>query len=315
RIDDLFVILIEKTTLPFIFSVFLYFALRSLKLPEGVVSALNHLIVFGAFVQVGFWAGAGLRFYSVPYTTISEKNDAGRVTTMRALFFLGNIIVWIGVALLILDNWGIKISALVAGLGIGGVAVALAVQNILGDLFASLSIVFDKPFVIGDAIRVDGDQGNVEHIGLKTTRVKSLTGEQLIFSNSDLLRSRVRNYKRQDERRVVISIGVLYETPAEKLAAIPQILRGYLEGVKNVRFERAHLMGFGPSSLNYELVYWVTVADYNYHMDVQQKFMLQVIERFAAEGIEFAYPTQKLFLQPMAPAEGALNAERSPASL
>ncbi|RZA08103.1 MAG: mechanosensitive ion channel family protein [Proteobacteria bacterium] len=233
---------------------------------------------------------------------------------MRALFFLGNIIVWLGVGLLILDNWGIKISALVAGLGIGGVAVALAVQNILGDLFASLSIVFDKPFVIGDAIRVDGDQGNVEHIGLKTTRVKSLTGEQLIFSNSDLLRSRVRNYKRQDERRVVISIGVLYETPAEKLAAIPQILREYLENEKNVRFERAHLMGFGPSSLNYELVYWVTVPDYNYHMDVQQKFMLRVIERFAAEGIEFAYPTQKLFLQSMAAAEGAFDAERTNAA-
>lgn len=296
RWDDYLLLMVEKTSHPFLFAVFLYFALRTLKLPAEANSVISHVFVLIVFLQVGRWLSHSLRFYSEPYTVITTEHDAGRATTMRALFFLGNIVVWTAVALLILDNWGVKISALVAGLGIGGVAVALAVQNILGDLFASLSIVFDKPFVIGDFINVGGDMGSVEHIGLKTTRVKSLSGEQLIFSNSDLLRSRVRNFKRQQERRVVINFGVLYETPPEKLELIPTIIRQALEGEEKVRLERAHLSGFGDSALNYELVYWVTNPDFNLHMDIQQRFMMKVIRRLAAEGVEFAYPTRKIYL-------------------
>jgi len=297
RWDDLLLLFVEKTTHPFLFVVFLYLAIRTLKLDPEVVTLLNHIAVFIGFLQLGRWAMAALQFFAVPYTEIKTDADASRATTMRALFFLGSILVWIGVALLILDNWGIKISALVAGLGVVGVAGALAVQNILGDLFASLSIVFDKPFLIGDFIIVDKDMGTVENIGLKTTKVRSLTGEQLIFSNSDLLRSRIRNAKRQRERRVQLGFGVAYETSPAKLERVVAIIKESLNGVNKVRLERAHLAGFGDSALNFELVYWVLEPDFNLHMDIQQDFMLKVIRACAAEGIEFAYPARKIFFE------------------
>lgn len=203
---------------------------------------------------------------------------------------------WSVIVLLTLDNLGFDVTALVAGLGIGGVAVALAVQKILGDLFASLSIVLDKPFVIGDFIIVGEHLGTVEHIGLKTTRIRSLSGEQLIFSNSDLLGSRIRNFKRMYERRVVFTIGVVYQTPLEKLALIPSIIREIIESQKPVRFDRSHFKEYGAFSLNFETVYWVQNPDFNTYMDIHQAINLEIYRRFTREGIEFAYPTQTLFI-------------------
>jgi len=191
---------------------------------------------------------------------------------------------------------GVDITALIAGLGIGGIAVALALQNVLGDLFASLSIVLDKPFVIGDFIIVDDLLGTVEHIGLKTTRVRSLFGEQLVFSNSDLLNSRIRNYKRMHERRIVFSLGVTYQTPYEKLAAIPDIIREIIELQEQVRFDRAHFKEYGDFALEFEIVYYMLVPDYNAYMDTQQAINLALYERFEKEGISFAYPTQTLYV-------------------
>jgi small-conductance mechanosensitive channel len=200
-------------------------------------------------------------------------------------------------AVLILDNIpGVEITALVASLGIGGIAVALAVQNILSDLFASLSIVLDKPFVIGDFIIVDNCLGTVEHIGLKTTRLRSLSGEQLVFSNNDLLKSRVRNYKRMAERRVVFSVGVTYQTPLEKLERIPTLIRDTIEAQPAVRFDRAHFQGYGDFALNFEVVYYVLDPDYNRYMDIQQGINLGIYSSFAEEGIEFAYPTRTLYI-------------------
>jgi small-conductance mechanosensitive channel len=174
--------------------------------------------------------------------------------------------------------------------------VALAVQNILGDLFASLSIVLDKPFVIGDFLIIGDLMGSVEHVGLKTTRVRSLSGEQLIFSNADLLKSRIRNYGRMYERRVVFRIGVTYETPRAKLKSIPGIIREVIEGRDNARFDRSHFMEYADYSLNFETVYYVLSPDYNVYMDIQQDIYFQLHERLEQEEIEFAYPTQKLFL-------------------
>jgi len=205
---------------------------------------------------------------------------------------------WSVVLLLALDNLGMDVTALVAGLGVGGIAVALAAQNILADLFASISIVLDKPFVLGDFVVLDGFAGSVEHVGLKTTRVRSLTGEQLIFSNTDLLGSRLRNYGRMRERRIVFSVGVTYGTSREKLDKIPGILREAVESVPKARFDRAHFKAFGPSSLDFEIVYWVTLPDYAVYMDSQQAINLRIFDRFAAEGIEFAYPTQTLYVVP-----------------
>jgi small-conductance mechanosensitive channel len=195
---------------------------------------------------------------------------------------------------MILDNQEIEITPLIAGLGIGGVAVALATQNILGDLFASLSIVLDKPFVIGDFLSIDEFLGSVEKVGVKTTRVRSLSGEQLIFSNNDLLNSRIRNFGRMFERRVVFTVGVTYETPAEKLRRIPTIIRDAVEGHEKVRFDRAHFHKYGDSALIFETVYYVLSPDYNRYMDIQQDVNLTIFERFAEGEIDFAYPTQTI---------------------
>jgi len=191
----------------------------------------------------------------------------------------------------------VDVTALVAGLGVGGIAVALAVQNILGDLFASFSIVLDRPFVMGDFIIVGDYMGTVEHVGLKTTRIRSLSGEQLVFSNTDLLGSRIRNYKRMAERRVVFSLGVLYQTSPEQLEKIPQMIREIVEAQTPVRFDRAHFKEYGASSLNFEVVYYILDPDYNRYMDIQQAVNLEIYRRFDEEGIEFAYPTQTLYLR------------------
>jgi len=184
-----------------------------------------------------------------------------------------------------------------AGLGVGGIAVALAVQNILGDLFSSVSIIMDKPFEIGDFIVIGENSGTVEKIGLKTTRIRSITGEQLIVANSDLLQSRIRNFKRMNERRVVFSLGVAYQTPREELGAIPGILQGLLEGRSQVRFERAHFKGFGDFALQFECVYWITTPDYKTYMDIQQTVNMEILEEFSRRNISFAYPTQTLYVQ------------------
>ena len=227
----------------------------------------------------------------------SLKENAARVTTLRAAGFIAKLVLATIAAILILDNIpGVEITALVASLGITGIAVALAVQNILSDLFASLSIVLDKPFVIGDFIIVDNYMGSVEHIGLKTTRVRSLSGEQLVFSNNDLLKSRVRNYKRMAERRVVFSIGVTYQTPLEKLKQIPATIREIIESQETVRFDRAHFQGYGDFALLFEVVYYVLDPDYNRYMDIQQAINLAIFLLFEEQGIKFAYPTQTLYI-------------------
>jgi len=224
------------------------------------------------------------------------EQDAASVATITAFGFIGRLFLWTIVLLLILDNLGVDITSLIAGLGIGGIALALAAQNILGDLFASLSIMLDKPFVIGDFIIVDEYMGSIEQIGLKTTHLRSLSGEQLIISNADLLKSRIRNYKRMYERRVVFSLGVIYQTPYDKLKTIPAMVREIIEAQEQTRFDRAHFKEFGNSSLNFEIVYWVKNPDYNVYMDLHQAINMEIFRRFEEEGIVFAYPTQTLYL-------------------
>jgi len=201
------------------------------------------------------------------------------------------------VLLMALENFGVNITTFITGLGVGGVAVALAVQNILGDLFASLSIVLDKPFVIGDSLAVGEFQGTVEHVGLKTTRLRSLGGEQLIFSNGELTKSRMRNYGRMAERRVVFKIGVTYDTPREKLAQIPAWIKQIITEQPQTRVDRSHFAAYGDFALTFETVYYVLSPDYNTYMDIQQTINLKIHERFEKEGIEFAFPTQTLILE------------------
>jgi len=211
---------------------------------------------------------------------------------------------------LILDNIGVNISALLAGLGIGGIAVALALQNVLGDLLASLAILLDKPFEAGDFIVVDQYLGTVEHVGLKTTRIRSLSGEQIIVSNTDLLGSRIRNYKRMTTRRIEFAVDVVYGTPAEKVKRIPLLLRQSVEAQPQARFDRAHLKEFGPSALVYQIVYIVESPDYNVYMDTQQRINFAIIEHFEREGIDFAFPTRTVHLASAPPSVPTSPAKR-----
>jgi small-conductance mechanosensitive channel len=222
--------------------------------------------------------------------------DLAGTTTVAALGFISRTVLWSIVFLLALENFGFDVTALVAGLGVTGIAVALALQNILGDLFASLSIVLDKPFVVGDYIVVDTHQGTVDRIGLKTTRVRSLSGEQIVFSNADLVKSRLRNFKRMQERRVAFTFGVTYQTPEALLTRIPDIVRDIINARPSARFDRAHFQSFGEYALVFEVVYFVTTPDYALYMDIQQAINLGLLGRFRQEGITFSYPTRTLLM-------------------
>jgi small-conductance mechanosensitive channel len=266
-------------------------------LPEAVRDRLGILAALVTLAQIGIWGAVAVRGYVESYSRRKLADDPASVTTVRALGFLATVLVWTAVLLVALDNLGIRVTAMVTGLGIGGVAVALAVQNVLGDLFASLSIVLDKPFVYGDFIVVGDLAGTVEKVGLKTTRVRSLSGEQLVFSNSDLLQSRVRNYKRMFERRVVFTLGVVYRTSREQMEGIPAMIKDIVEAQPDLRFDRAHFKSFGPSSLDVEVVYYVLGSDYNLYMDRQQAINLDILEAFNTAGIEFAFPTRTVVME------------------
>jgi small-conductance mechanosensitive channel len=264
------------------------------------LSALLTQIIKKSFVivlllQMGLLLSAFLRQWIDHYKQKNLNIDAGVVTTLNTVGFLLRMALWTILLLIALDNFGVNVTTLIAGLGIGGIAVALAVQNVLSDLFASFSIVLDKPFVIGDFIIVDDLLGTVEHIGIKTTRIRSLSGEQLIFSNADLLNSRIRNFKRMYERRVVFSIGILYETPIEKIEAVPAMIRDIIEDQELIRFDRAHFKEYGAYSLNFEIVYWILNPDYTFYMDTQQAINIAIFKLFKEADIEFAYPTQTLY--------------------
>jgi small-conductance mechanosensitive channel len=234
--------------------------------------------------------------YLVENFTRSQQDAETKRKQARGIVVIVNIIVWVIGIVFLIDNLGYDITTLVAGLGIGGIAIALAAQAVLGDLFSYFVIFFDKPFEIGDFIIIGDKMGTVEYIGIKTTRIRALSGEQLIVSNTDLTNSRVQNYKRMETRRVVFSIGVLYETPAEKLKQIPSLIKEIIERQPELTFDRVHFSSFESSSLKFEIVYFVASADYNLYMDKQQLINLGIFEEFEKENIEFAYPTQKIYV-------------------
>jgi small-conductance mechanosensitive channel len=296
-VDDFLLDVVRRTSVALLFFPAVFIGARMLALPQEAASLLRTLLRLSLIAQGALWSAAIVDFLLRRYHRRRVESDPAAVTTIRAfrLAALGGV--WSVAVLVALDNLGVDITALVTGLGIGGVAIALATQNILGDLFASLSIVLDKPFVVGDFIRSGEHMGTVEQIGLKTTRVRSLTGEQLVFSNADLLQSRIRNYKRMDERRIAFTIGVTYQTPAALLERIPAMVQEIIERSGELRMDRAHFAAFGASSYDFEFVYYALSADYNVYMDVQQAINLSIVRAFEREGIEFAYPTRTLFLQ------------------
>lgn len=295
--DDAAVDAIQQTRAWFVFVVAAFCASLVLLISDSTRQILQTVVVLALLLQMAFWGHVLIGAVVERYVEKRAKYDPAAVMTISALGLLGKLVLFVVLLLLALDNLGIDVTALIAGLGVGGIAVALAVQNILGDLLASLSIVFDKPFVIGDFIIIGDQMGTVQHIGLKTTRLASLSGEQLVFSNNDLLQSRIRNFKRMAERRVVFSVGVTYDTPRETLKNIPSELRQIVEAQEEVRFDRAHFKDFGDFSLNFEIVYYVLTADYNRYMDIQQSINFTIHQRFESVGASFAYPTQMLYVE------------------
>jgi small-conductance mechanosensitive channel len=294
--DDLVLRMLGRTRAWFVLVVSLYAGSRVLELRDGPQRLLEGLLTVGVAVQAGLWLSVALASFFERYRD-RHQSDAGAATAISVMSFAGHVLIWSVVLLAALDNLGVNVTAMVAGMGIGGIAVALAVQNILGDLFASVSIIIDRPFVVGDFIIVEDYMGTVEHVGLKTTHVRSLGGEQIVFANNDLLKARVRNYKRMYERRVVFGFGVEYDTTPEQLEWIASYLRELIGQAPDVRFDRAHFFKFGDSSLDFEVVYWVKSPDYGVYMDAQQRFNLELMKAMAARGIEFAYPTRTLRLE------------------
>lgn len=296
-LDDHVAQVVGRTKLWLLFPLALYAGASALELPAKLERLIDFLVLVGLLLQVVLWINHFVALWVGRQVEKRRGVDGEGVTALTLLGFTARVVVWALMLLLILDQLGFDITALVAGLGIGGVAIALAVQNILGDLFASLSIVLDKPFVVGDFIVVDDFLGTVEYIGLKTTRVRSLSGEMIVFSNNDLLKSRIRNFKRMYERRVVFSVQVTYDTPLDKLEAIPGILRAAVERRKQTRFDRAHFKEFADSALTFEVVYFMLSPDYNLYMDTQQAINLEIYRRFSEECIEFAFPTQTILVR------------------
>lgn len=279
------------------FLVAVFIAARAVTLPPKIDAALASIAAVALLLQAAIWAQSALNVWLQRHLAQARATDAASATTVGVLGFVCRVALWAVAMLMILDNLGFNITTLVASLGIGGVAVALALQNILGDLFASLSIALDKPFVIGDFIVVDDTAGTVEYVGLKTTRVRALSGEQVVFANADLLKSRIHNYKRLYERRVLFGFGVLYQTPPEQLAAVPAMVREIVAAQDGARFDRAHFKGFGDSSLDFEVVYFVLSPEYNRYMDIQQAINLELLRQFGASGIGFAFPTRTVHVE------------------
>jgi small-conductance mechanosensitive channel len=293
---ELTALLIARTNRIFLWMLALWCASTLLVFPSRIDHAIHITIVFTFWFQVGLWAMAAVR-YGIERRGRrpgAPGTDPAVSGSIDIIVFIAGLTIWTMALLLALDNLGVQIRPLLTGLGIGGVAVALAVQSVLGDVLASMSIALDKPFGIGDSLTLDDIQGTVEHIGVKSTRLRSVSGEQIILSNADVLKSRVRNFGRMRERRSAFRLNVTYDTPPDKLRAIPPAVRAVIEAQPNTRFDRCHFLAFGEWALQFEVVYFVTVSDYKTYADLQQTINLGILERFAALEVEIAFATHSL---------------------
>lgn len=270
----------------------LLIAIKFIDLPAGWRSAVSHGWFIALMFQLAMWVDCGIRLWL--QGMLRDPTHVRNPVTTVILGIILRLMVWAMMLLAILSNMGIDITALVASLGVGGIAIALAIQTVLSDVFASLAIGFDKPFEHGDFIVFGDVAGTIEHIGLKTTRLRSLSGEQIVCSNTILLQQTIHNYKRMQQRRIVFKFGVTYDTPAEKVRQMGEMIKQIVEGIENTRFDRGHFLAFDEYQLTFEVVYFVTVADYNKYMDVQQEINLQLMERLAEKGIRFAFPTRRV---------------------
>lgn len=276
-------------------------AVHWIELSSGLLKLTDAVIYWGLGLQVGHFLIGAVEFFFDREEQRRAAENAAPVGSFGILRLLARGVVWIVVLLIVLSNVGVDVTGLAASLGIGGIAVALAAQNILGDLFASLSIVLDRPFEVGHFVTVGEHSGTVERIGLKTTRIKSISGEQLVFSNNDLLSSRIRNFRHMEERRILFSIGLLYSSDPAALRKVPAIIKEIIDGTEHARFDRAHLLRFGASSLEFEIVYFVEGPDFMAYAEIQQSINLALFERLRREGLDFAFPSTSLYVESVPP--------------
>ncbi|MBD3281621.1 mechanosensitive ion channel [Candidatus Uhrbacteria bacterium] len=293
-IDDVIIETVRHVKPPFYWFLAFYIAVKVLSLPDIAGKVLDAAIVIVLVVQV---LTASSTFINFLFKKLSNKQkESSSKTAMSYLAKLTKIALWSIGILMILGNLGIDITSLVAGLGIGGIAIAFALQSILGDLFSSFAIWFDKPFVVGDFVVVGEHSGTVEKIGIKTTRLRSLQGEEIVISNQELTTTRIQNFKRLKERRVIFYIGVEYSTSPKQLKDIPMTIQNIFKDIPQTRFDRAHFFRFDDSALTYEIVYYVESDEYDVYMDVQQAINLGIHEAFLDKGINMAFPTQTIHL-------------------
>jgi small-conductance mechanosensitive channel len=297
--DDAIVEVVRNTRAFFLLAIAIYAGMRGLAIHRRLVGPLEGFLELLFLFQIGLWA-SGLVSFLVRRSLDRREQVADRigVAAIRAIGITIKIAAWVIIVLVAIQSvFNKPVTGLIAGVGVGGIALALAVQNILGDLLAAVAIVFDRPFDVGDTIQVDNHVGTVEQIGLKTTRLRSVTGEQLVIGNGELLKSRLRNYKRMFERRAMLQLDLNYDTKPEVVERVPEMVRQIIESQTGVRFERSHFSGFMENALRVETVYFVLDPEYKRFMDVQQAVNLAILRRFTAEGIEFAFPTRTIQLQ------------------
>ncbi len=292
--DDFVIQAIQKFIVPFLYYLSLFFAIHYLTFTTQVSNIMRVAMLFITSYFILRFITAAIS-YTIFNVLDKQENSDSKQRQANGLIIILKSIVWILGLVFLLNNLGYNVTAIITGLGIGGIAIALAAQAILGDIFSYFVIFFDKPFEIGDFITVGDKVGTVEYIGIKTTRIKAIGGEQIICANKDLTDSRVHNYKRMAKRRVLFQIGVTYQTSTAQIKKIPDIIKGIITGKENVDFDRSHFSGFGDFSLNFETAYYVAGSDFVVYMDAQQKIYIELLEAFRKEGIEFAYPTQTLF--------------------
>ncbi|AEL24537.1 mechanosensitive ion channel family protein [Cyclobacterium marinum] len=294
--DDYLVAAIEKFVIPALYISIVFFGIRTLSISDGfryILSNAHKVILAYYIVRLV----SSVLILLLKTWVREQENGEEKVKQIGGIILIINVLIW-GLGILFLfDNLGYDVTAIVTGMGIGGIAVALAAQNILGDLFNYFVIFFDRPIEIGDFIVIDDKNGVVEKIGIKTTRVKTLSGEQLVIANSDLTSSRIHNYKKMQRRRILFGVGVTYETSNEDLKRIPGILKEIVNHQQPITFDRAHFKEFGDSSLNFEVVYYIEDAAYNTYMDIQQQINFEIFDRFQEMGISIAFPTRTLYVR------------------
>ena len=296
-VDDLLLDLVRHSRWPFFVVLGAYLGSLVLVLSPDVDLALHRLYFVVFFIQVGLWGNHVIGFTIGHYLRRTREEDPARAAGIALISFVGRVAIWSFVVLVALDNFGVEVGSAIAGLGIGGLAVGLALQSVLRDTFASVAIILDKPFEVGDFIIVDDLAGTVEHVGVKTTRLRSLGGEELVLGNDQMLSSRIRNYKTLRERRVLFSFSIDFETPNEKVRELGRLVREIVEAAGDTRFDRAYVKEFADSGLLFEVAYYVLRADFASMMDVRQRINLALHQRLAEEGIRFAYPARQVFMR------------------